>query len=156
MLQAQGATSPTPAMWKEGGSVAQIPGELSANTARSAPRLAQEACDRLYEFNRLMIWQTEAVPSDIAESLAQLAALVAALPQAFNQLAHCLHLAEARQLLSMDSMLLDPDPATAVGVARLELQEAKELAVDLYRLLNAAHNSTAHVGSAGLGGKGNQ
>lgn len=49
----------------------------------------------------------------------------------------------------MDAMTAESDPAMAIGVARLHLEEARGLAVDLHKHLNAARNATAHVISQG-------
>lgn len=45
----------------------------------------------------------------------------------------------------MDAMTAESDPAMAIGVARLHLEEARGLAVDLHKHLNAARNATAHI-----------
>ncbi len=45
----------------------------------------------------------------------------------------------------MDAMTDESDPAMAIGVARLHLKEARGLAVDLHKHLNAARNATAHI-----------
>ncbi|WP_157559811.1 hypothetical protein [Nocardioides sp. Soil777] len=42
-------------------------------------------------------------------------------------------------------MTAESDPAMAIGVARLHLEEARGLAVDLHKHLNAARNATAHI-----------
>ena len=56
----------------------------------------------------------------------------------------------ADQILSMDAMTDESDPAMASGVARLHLEEARGFAVDLQKHLNAARNSTAHIISQGV------
>jgi hypothetical protein len=50
----------------------------------------------------------------------------------------------------MDAMTDESDPAMAIGVARLHLEEARGLAVDLHKRLDAARNATAHVMSQGV------
>lgn len=56
----------------------------------------------------------------------------------------------ANQVLSMDSMTNESDASMAIGVARLHLEEARGLAVDLHKHLNAARNATAHITSSGV------
>ena len=90
------------------------------------------------------------VPAETSDELAEFADLPAALPQAFSQLSSTLEQALADQVLSMDSMTDESDPAMAIGVARLHLEEARELAVDLHKHLNAARNATAHIISEGI------
>jgi hypothetical protein len=50
----------------------------------------------------------------------------------------------------MDAMTDESDPAMAIGVAGLHLEEARGLAVDLHKHLNAARNATAHIISQGV------
>ena len=45
----------------------------------------------------------------------------------------------------MDTMTDESDPGMAIGVARLHLEEARGLAVDLHKHLDAARNATAHI-----------
>ena len=92
-------------------------------------------------------------PSETAEQLAHLAALAAALPQACSQLAALLGRAVEHQGLSMDSVTAESDPAVAIGVAQLHLDEARGYAVDLHKLLDAAHQATAHIISDGVDDK---
>lgn len=74
----------------------------------------------------------------------------AARPQAFSQLSSTLERALAHQVLSMDAMTDESDPSLAIGVARLHLEAARGLAVDLHKHLNAARNATAHIISQGV------
>ena len=90
------------------------------------------------------------IPAETSDELAEFADLAAALPQAFSQLSSTLEQALADQVLSMDSMTDESDPAMAIGVARLLLEEARGLAVDLHKHLNAARNATAHIISQGV------
>lgn len=83
-------------------------------------------------------------------SVAEFADLAAALPQAFSQLSSTLEQALADQVLSMDAMTDESDPAMAIGVARLHLEEARGLAVDLHKHLHAARNAAAHIISQGV------
>jgi hypothetical protein len=111
---------------------------------------AAAAFEQIAEFNRTTMHTRDAHPSDISDQIAHLAALVAALPQAFSQLSSSADAAVRDQALRMDGTSPDEDPAIAIGVARLELADAKDVAVELYKLLDAAHNATAHIISAGV------
>jgi hypothetical protein len=94
--------------------------------------------------------EREQRPSETAEQLGELAALAAALPQAFSQLSTLLEQALDTQVLSMAAASTETDPAMAIGVARLHLNEARRHAVDLHKLLDAAHQATVHVLSDGV------
>ncbi|MQW77999.1 hypothetical protein GHK92_19205 [Nocardioides sp. dk4132] len=101
-------------------------------------------------FNRTARGQPEQTPAETSSQLAEFAVLTAALPQAVSQLSSTLEQALASQALIMDSMTDESDPAITIGVARLHLEEARGLAVDLHKHLNAAHDATAHVVSPGV------
>ncbi len=105
--------------------------------------------EHVYGFNRATMCEQEQIPSETSDQLAEFADLAAALPQAFSQLCSTLEQALADQVLSMDAMADESDPAMAIGVARLHLEEARGLAVDLHKHLDAARNSTAHIISQG-------
>lgn len=124
---------------------------MNNSTKVEATGYAKAACDHIYGLNRATMWERDQMPSDTAEQLADLAALVAALPQAFSQLSTLLEQALETQILSMDSVSAESDPAMAVGVARLHLDGARGYAVDLHKLLDAAHQATAPIISAGDG-----
>lgn len=111
---------------------------------------ATAAREHVYSFNRATMWERDQNPAQTSDELAEFADLAAALPQAFSQLSSTLEQALADQALSMDSMRDESDPAMAIGVARLHLEEARGLAVDLHKHLNAAHNATAHIISQGV------
>jgi len=70
--------------------------------------------------------------------------------EAFAQVSRVLEKAEREQLLEMDSMTEETDVDMAAGVAKLHLEEARELAVELYKRLDSAHQSTAHIISNGF------
>ncbi|NHA01265.1 hypothetical protein G5V59_19245 [Nocardioides sp. W3-2-3] len=53
----------------------------------------------------------------------------------------------------MDAMTDELDPALAIGVPRLHLEEARGLAVDLHKHLDAARKATPHVISQGVDGR---
>ena len=106
---------------------------------------ATAAREHVFGFNRIMMWERDRIPAETCDQLAEFADIAAALPQACSQLSSALEQALARQELSMDSMTKESDPSMAIGVARLHLEEARGLAVDLYKHLNAARNATAHI-----------
>jgi hypothetical protein len=111
---------------------------------------ATAAREHVYGFNRATMWARDQMPSETSDQLAEFADLTAALPQAFSQLSSVLEQALADQVLSMDNMTDESDPSMAIGVARLHLEEARGLAVDLHKHLNAARNATAHIISQGI------
>ena len=111
---------------------------------------ATAAREHINDFNRATMWDRDQVPSETSDQLAEFADLAAALPQAFSQLSSTLEQALAHQVLSMDAMTDESDPAMAIGVARLHLEEARGLAVDLHKHLNAARNATPHIISQGV------
>lgn len=84
-------------------------------------------------------------PADVSAVLADLAAATAALPQVAGQLGDILKRATDDYLLEMDATADGGDPARAVEKARLHLGAIRGPALDLSRLLDAAHNETAHV-----------
>lgn len=111
---------------------------------------AMAAREHVYGFNRATMWDRDLNPSEISEQLAEFADLAAALPQTFSHLSSTLEHALAHQVLSMDAMIDESDPVVAIGVARLHLEEARGLAVDLHKHLDVARNATAHVISRGV------
>lgn len=106
---------------------------------------ATAAREHVYGFNRATMWERDQTPAETSDQLAEFADLAAALPQAISQLSSMLEQALADQVLSMDAMTDESVPGMAIGVARLHLEEARGLAVDLHKHLNAARNATAHV-----------
>ena len=123
---------------------------MDDNDQLAAGGHATAAREHVYGFNRATMWDRDQIPSEISDELADFADLVAALPQAFSQLCSALEQVLARQVLSMDAMADESDPAMAIGVARLHLEEARGLAVHLHKHLDAARNATAHVISHGI------
>ena len=111
---------------------------------------ATAAREHVYGFNRASMWARDQIPAETSDQLAEFADLAAALPQAFSQLSSTLEQASADQVLSMDSMTDESDPSMAIDIARLHLEEARSLAVDLHKQLNAARNATAHIISQGI------
>ena len=123
---------------------------MDDNDQREAGGHATAAREHVYGFNRATMWERDQIPAEASDQLAEFADLAAALPQAFSQLSSTLQQALANHVLSMDAMTDESDPAMAIGVARLHLEEARGLAVDLHKHLNAARNATAHIISQGV------
>ena len=118
---------------------------MDGNDQLGAGGHAQAARANVNGFNRATMWEQDQIPSETSDQLAEFAELAAALPQAFSQLSSALEQARAHQVLSMDAMTDETDPSMAIGVARLHLAEARGLAVDLHKQLDAARNATAHI-----------
>lgn len=106
---------------------------------------ANAAREHVFGFNRITMWERDRIPAETSDQLAEFADIAAALPQACSQLSSALEQALASQELSMDSMADESDPSMAIGVARLHLEEARGLALDLHKHLDAARNATAHI-----------
>ena len=84
-------------------------------------------------------------PADVSAVLADLAAAAAALPQVAGQLGDILKRATDDYLLKMDATADGDEPTGTVEQARLHLKAIRGPALDLSRLLDAAHNETAHI-----------
>jgi len=84
-------------------------------------------------------------PAEVDTVLAHLAAAAAALPQAARQLGDILEQTKDDHVLEMDTLTETEDPDLAIDAARLHLDGAADAALGLYRLLDAAHNETAHI-----------
>ncbi|GAB6986633.1 hypothetical protein [Nocardioides pyridinolyticus] len=123
---------------------------MDDNNQLEAGGHATAAREHVYGFNRATMWERDQIPAETSDQLAEFADLTAALPQAFSQLSSTLEQALTHQVLSLDSMTDESDPAMAIGVARLHLEEARGLAVNLHKHLNAARNATAHIISQGV------
>ena len=123
---------------------------MDDNDQLEASGHAAAAREHVYGFNRATMWQRDQTPAQTSDQLAEFADLTAAFPQAVSQLSSTLEQALATQWLSMDSTTDESDPAMAIGVARHHLEEARGLAVDLHKHLNAARNATAHIISQGV------
>jgi len=117
--------------------------DLVVGYSRAANEAVAELC-------RQTIHVPDLTPAGVSDTVANLAALAAALPQAFAQVSRVLERAQSQQLLAMDSMTEETDVDMAAGVAKLHLEEARELAVELYKRLDSAHQSTAHIISKGF------
>ncbi len=123
---------------------------MDGNDQHEASGYATAAREHVYGFNRASMWVRDQIPAETSDQLAEFADLAAALPQAFSQLSSTLEQASADQVLSMDAMTDESDPSMAIDLARLHLDEARSLAVDLHKQLNAARNATAHIISQGI------
>ena len=88
-------------------------------------------------------------PAEVDIVLAHLADAAAALPQAASQLGDILAQAKEDRLLEMDNLTEIEDPDVAIDTARVHLDGVRDAALDVYRLLNAARNETAHIAVAG-------
>ncbi|WP_067429096.1 hypothetical protein [Nocardioides jensenii] len=111
---------------------------------------ATAAREHVHSFNRATMWVRDQIPSETSDQLAEFADIAAVLPQAFSQLSRALQQTLTHQVLSMDSMTEETDPSMAIGLARLHLEEARGLAVDLHKHLTSASNATAHIISQGI------
>lgn len=116
-----------------------------ASVATEALQHAQATETAVQDLCRATLSRPALTPAETADVLSHLAAAVATLPQASAQLAEILDHAKSDQVLETDSMSDTNDPTLAVDTARLHLEEAREAAVVLYRLLDAAHQQTAHL-----------
>lgn len=123
---------------------------MDNNDELEATGHANAAREHVFGFNRITMWERDRIPAETSDQLAEFADIAAALPQTCSQLSSTLEQALASQELSMDSMTAESDPSMAIGVAQLHLEEARGLAVDLHKHLNAARNATAHIISHGV------
>ena len=108
----------------------------------SAARAAEHAIQHLC---RTTLTRPSMTPAEVDVVLAHLADAAAALPQAARQLGDILAQTKANHVLEMDTLTEIEDPDLAIDAARLHLDGAGEAALSLYRLLDAAHNETAHI-----------
>lgn len=115
----------------------------------SAADSARAALAEIRRFTRATA-RADQIPADTSGEIADLAALVAALPQALSHLSGTLARALVTQTLTLDSMAEETEAATAVRVARLHLEQAASVLADTQEHLHAAHNATAHLVSGGI------
>jgi hypothetical protein len=106
--------------------------------ARAAENAIQQLC-------RATLVRPGMTPADVDIVVAHLAVVAAALPQTARQLGDILAQANNDYVLQMDNLTETADPELAIETARLHLDAAREPALDLYRLLDAAHQETAHI-----------
>ncbi|MEZ0580159.1 hypothetical protein [Nocardioides sp. MH1] len=122
---------------------------MDDNDQLEASGHATAARQNVYGFNRATMWERDQIPSETPTSWRSSPTSRPRSPQTFSQLSSTLEQALAHQVLNMDAMTDESDPAMAIGVARLHLEEARGLAVDLHKHLNAARNATAHITGQG-------
>lgn len=109
---------------------------------------ARAAADAIQQVCRATSARPRMTPAEVADVLADLAAAVAALPQVAGELSTILEQTQCRHALQMDGMTETEDPDLAIDVARRHLNAIGEPTLGLYRLLDAAHNETAHIAVA--------
>lgn len=111
------------------------------SSARAAEQAIQQLC-------RTTASRPSMTPAEVDIVLAHLAEVAAALPQAARQLGDILEEAKQDNVLEMDTLTQVEDPDLAIDTARRHLGAVSGPAVTLYRLLDAAHNQTAHIAVA--------
>lgn len=94
---------------------------------------------------RATLTRPRLAPPEVDAALAHLTAAAGALPQVVSQLGDILERADRNHRLEMDHLAETQDPDMAIDTARHHLHDVRELAFDLYRNLDAAHNQTAHI-----------
>lgn len=109
--------------------------------ARAAEQATRHLC-------RATLDRPDMSPAEVDLILADLAEAVAALPQVARQLGDILEHADNNRSLQMDTMTGTDDPGLAIAAARRHLEAVSGPALYLYRLLDAAHQETAHVALA--------
>lgn len=124
-------------MWHEQDDLTSEADEV-IDRARAAEKAIQQLC-------HATIGRPSMTPAEIDASLAHLASAAAALPQAARQLGRILERAKYDYTLEMDTLTETAEPDLAVDTACLHLEAVREPALSLYRLLDAAHNETAHI-----------
>lgn len=105
----------------------------------------RDAAAAVADLCRLTIASPAMTPAEVADALANLAEMAAALPQAAAQLGRILEKATHEQDLVMDGMTDETDPRMAIDVARFQLEEIRDVGVDLHKRLDVAFNSIAHI-----------
>lgn len=96
------------------------------------------------------LWSPENLaPADIGGVLANIASVAATLPQILEQLSRSLEQALSEQSLQIEGGSDASDPRRLVDAACDLLAQGRELAVDLHRLVDGAHDQIAHLTSGG-------
>ena len=108
------------------------------SSARAAEHAIQHLC-------RTTLSRPSMTPAEVDVVLAHLADAAAALPQAARQLGDILEQTKDDHVLKMDTLTETQDPNLAIHAALLHLDGVGAAALGLYRLLDAAHNETAHI-----------
>lgn len=106
---------------------------------------ARSVEDEIQRLCRSTLARPSMMPAEVDVVLAHLSAVAGALPQTVSQLGDILDRADRHHVLEMDTLTTTQDPRLALDTARLHLQTVRELAFDLYRHLDAAHQQTAHI-----------
>lgn len=107
-----------------------------------AARAAEHAIKNLC---RTTLSRPSMTPAEVDIVLAHLADAAAGVSQAARQLGDILKRTKDDLELEMDTLTENEDPALAIDTARRHLDGLREPALCLYRLLDAAHNETAHI-----------
>ena len=118
------------------------PVSQAISSARATEQAIQQLC-------RTTLTRPSMAPAEVDIVLAHLADAAAALPQAASQLGDILAQAKEDRVLEMDNLTEIEDPDVAIDTARVHLDGVRDAALDVYRLLNAARNETAHIAVAG-------
>ncbi len=119
--------------------------DVSADEASQVISSARAARHAIQHLCRTTLSRPSMTPTEVDVVLGNLADAAAALPQAARQLGDILTQAMEDHVLEMDSLTETADPNLAIGTARLHLDGVREPALSLHRLLDAAHNETAHI-----------
>lgn len=106
---------------------------------------ARSVEDQIQRLCRASLPRPNLNPAEVDVVLTHLTGAAGALPQTVSQLGDILDRAHRRYVLEMDTLTPARDPHLALDTARGHLKAVRELAFDLYRLLDAAHNQTAHI-----------
>jgi len=96
------------------------------------------------------LWSPEDLaPAHIGVVLGNIASVAATLPQILEQLSRSLEQALSQQSLQVEGSTDTSEAARLVDAACDLLAKGRELAVDLHRLVDGAHDQTAHLISGG-------
>lgn len=121
-------------------------GPEGPSTVTSHARAAEQA---IHQLCRATVTRPTMTVAEVSDVFADLATAIAALPQAAGQLGDILERAEHDRRLVMDPSVETDDPGDAIDTARLQLDALRGPADEVQRLLDAAHNHTAHITTAG-------
>lgn len=106
-------------------------------SARAAERAIQNLC-------RTTVARPSMAPAEVDIGLAHLADAATGLPQVARYLGDILAQAKEHHVLEMDTLTKIKDPDLAIDTARLHLAGVRDAALDVHRLLDAAHTEIAH------------
>ena len=123
---------------------------MNYSTELEATGYAKAACDHIYGLNRATMWEREQAPSETAEQLADLAALAAALPQAFSQLSTLLEQALETQILQHGFPERGVGPGDGSRSCSAPPGRGPRPRGGPPQHLSAARNATAHIISQGV------